>query len=118
MVLRVNPPIPTGDFPTPNDSESNPMLKSHAYLAQTAGFVNAFFTLADVNMATAHIGTTSDPFGEGIMISQHRCLEAGMFDLSFFVAKGLYFEIRHPATAPTILWTPLIAGGGAPIDQD
>ena len=118
MVLHIENSIPSGDNPTANDSESNPMLKSHAYLTQTAGFVNAFMNSTDVNWLEAYVGTTSDPYGAGIKIDASRNLESGAFNVSFFVAKGKYFELRHVNQVLTINWTPLIAGGGAPIDQD
>lgn len=105
-----------GDVPTLNDSESNAMLKAHAYLAQTSGFVNAFNTGTGNNKLFVH--TTNDPAGAGTKVDEWEgdaaADKGGMFT---FVANGKYFEVTSGGT-PTILWTPLVTGGAAPIDQD
>lgn len=105
-----------GDAPTNLDSEFDAMLKAHAYLAQTAGFVNAFYEITTTNPLFSYVGSTNDPEGAGTLVSNSLTdnKKPGVF---LFVAKGKYFEIVTPGD-PTITWTPLITGGDAPIDQD
>jgi len=106
-----------GDVPTANDSESNAMLKSHAYLTQTSGFVDATI-LSTTNAIQLFVGTTNDPAGAGTMVAQQRANAASSDShAGCFVASGKYFEVVSAST-PTILWSPLVTGGGAPIDQD
>lgn len=110
--------IPVGDNPTLNDSESNAMLKDHAYLTQTAGFVTAF-TSNNGSPLQGFVGTTTDPAGAGTKVVEQTAATAiGEDCISFFVGSGKYFEIAKATVSATITWTPLISGGGAPIDQD
>jgi len=108
-----------GDVPTNLDSGSDAMLQDHAYLAQTSGYVSAFdISLSDTSLV-GYIGTTTDPAGAGTVVQNHktepnysgRCIY-------FFVPNGKYFEIVESVGTVTILWTPLVPGGTAPIDQD
>lgn len=106
-----------GDVPTANDSESNAMLKSHAYLTQTSGFVDVII-LNTTNAIQFYVGTTNDPLGAGTLTAQQRSNSASSDShVNSFVANGKYFEIVSSST-PTIYWTPLVSGGAAPIDQD
>lgn len=107
-----------GDIPTPNDSESNAMLIAHAYLAQTAGFVNAFTTLAVGKNLKGYVGTTTNPAGAGINVDYTEVqTENEALNISFYVASGKYFEVTSTGTV-TILWTPFVTGGAAPIDNN
>ena len=115
MIAISSPPI-LGGQPTINDSEANPMLKTHAYFAQTPGYVNARTTGETVNELKGYIGNTNDPVSAGDLIAREKHTEtADDNNIMFFVAKGLYFEITSDGT-PTIFWTPLIRGGASPID--
>ncbi len=107
-----------GDVPTANDSEPTAMLKDHAYLTQTSGFVDAIINSTS-NAVQGFVGTTNDPAGAGTNV-QHQRSNAAASDscIHFFVGNGKYFEIVAAGDTPTIYWTPLVAGGGAPIDQD
>lgn len=106
-----------GDVPTINDSESNAMLKSHAYLTQTSGFVDVII-LNTTNAIQFYVGTTNDPLGAGTLTAQQRSNSASSDShINSFVANGKYFEIVS-SSIPTIYWTPLVSGGAAPIDQD
>lgn len=108
-----------GDTPTTDDSESNSMLKAHAYLTQTSGFVNAFATLQAGENLIGFVGSTNDPAGAGATMANTQTDTNGRFSaISFFVGNGKYFEITVSSGTPTILWTPLVTGGAAPIDQD
>ena len=104
---------PQGDIPVTVDSESNNLVKAHAYKAQTAGFVDARVG-GSVNLL-GYVGVTDDPVGAGTMLAY--VVTTSNETIHFFVASGKYFEITSSG-APTIAWTPLIAGGDAPIDQD
>jgi len=110
--------IPVGSNPTANDSESNTMLKAHAYLAQTAGFVTTWAS-STVGSLKGYVGTTTNPAGAGTQVAQNTS-GGGTGDpfISFFVGNGKYFEITQTGGTVTILWTPLVSGGAAPIDQD
>ena len=106
-----------GDDYTVNDSESNAMLKSHAYLTQTSGFVSAII-INTINTIQAYVGTTNDPAGAGTLVQQQGAnIAYGDASVQFFVANGKYFEIASGST-PIILWTPLAVSGAAPVDQD
>ena len=106
-----------GDIPTTNDSDSNTMLKAHAYLAQTSGYVNAHIVSA-TGQQNIWVGSTNDPVGAGILVSAHNGAEGGGVNGMAFVPGGKYFEIVIATGTPSIIWTPLVTGGAAPIDQD
>ncbi len=106
-----------GGSPTGNDSESNTMLKAHAYLAQTAGFVNAYSSTSSSNALRGFVGSTTNPAGVGTQVAVSQT-SSQLPSISFFVANGKYFEITLTTQVVTIRWTPLISGGGKPIDQN
>ena len=109
--------VPTGGTSSRVDSDGNNMLKTHAYLAQTAGFVNAYITGA-AGFIDIYVGATDNPAGVGDMIDRGEHTTAGdKSNVDLFVANGKYFEIRSDG-APIIWWTPFISGGAAPVDQD
>lgn len=112
--------INTGGTATLNDSESNAMVKSHAYLAQTAGFVGSFFSGGAQVSIFGYIGSTDDPAGAGTRVQASDLTGAagGRPNVFFFVPSGQYFEIVAGAGDLRIVWTPLVSGGAAPIDQD
>lgn len=92
---------------TPNDSESNAMLKAHAYKAATDGEVTAsIITNADFQRIRGYIDDTSDPAGAGHLKDANQILSSGEIGgVSFLVAKDEYFEITTNSTnAPTIYW--------------
>ena len=94
------------------------MLKAHAYLAQTSGFVNAFLS-NNVSAISAFVGATDDPVGAGTQIDLSQDEEGGgAASVTAFVPNGSYFEITAGTATPTITWTALVPGGGAPVDQD
>ena len=104
---------------TTNDSESNVMLKAHAYLAVTDGFVNAIVSLsANSDQLQGFVGSTDDPAGAGSQIGvQEASKNSQSAGISFPVAAGEFFEITVPTNNPTIWWKsrgPL----SNPIDQD
>jgi len=106
-----------GDVPTNLDSESNAMLKAHAYLTQTAGYVTAWTETQNSAWLRGYVHTTDDPAGAGVNVHSNAGVNAWP-GVSFFVGNGKYFEITHINQTPTIIWTPQIVGGAAPIDQD
>ncbi len=107
--------LPVGGTTTSNDSESNAMLKAQAYKAQTAGF--AYARVAEANVVlTAFLGTTNDPAGAGINLVSAGSSSTANSGVTIFVPKDQFFEFTSTGTV-TINWTPLISGGGAPIDQ-
>lgn len=107
-----------GDDPVTTDSESQTMVKAHAYLAQTTGFVTAWSNTASVSAIKGYVGTTNDPAGAGTQVGENGSGNSIKSFVSFFVANGNFFELTHAAADVNITWTPLIVGGAAPIDQD
>jgi hypothetical protein len=107
-----------GDSPTVNDSESNAMAKDHAYLAQTSGFVTAFHTDNDSGALVGYVGSTTDPVGAGTKVGHSEGDINAENCITFFVPTGKYFELTQPNETIIITWTPLVTGGGAPVDQD
>jgi hypothetical protein len=109
-----------GDTASENDSESNAMVKGQAYLAQTSGFVTAWSTVT-ISTLVGWVGATDDPAGAGVRVAQSQpqtiAAEGDPF-VSFFVPNGKYFELTCGTGTVTIVWTPFVTGGGAPIDQD
>lgn len=108
-----------GDVPTANDSEGNAMLKAHAYLTQTSGFVTAYDVALNDTTLYGYVGITTDPESDGTVVQRDKT-EANYSgrNIFFFVPNGKYFEITEAAGTPTIEWTPLSESGAAPIDQD
>ena len=102
------------------DSESNVLLKSHAYQAATDGFVDAFVTTSGVGQAiNIYVGSTDNPAGEGTLIQRHAQDTTGnVLNVSARVAKDEYFEVTTTSTnAVTINWKS-IGTLSNPIDQD
>lgn len=107
-----------GDTAVTVDSESNTMLKSHAYLAQTSGFVTAWAASSYATLK-GFVGATTDPAGAGVQVGQSQVVSF-TYDpfISFFVPNGKYFEVTLPTDTPTITWTPVVTGGDAPVDNN
>lgn len=107
----------TGDAPTVYDTEPAAMLKDHSYKAQTAGFVNARVSYADRVFVSVGVATHPTETGDRVAAGNTGGDSVSESFAMAFVPKDYYFEIVCNGT-PTIFWTPLISGGGAPIDQD
>ncbi len=108
---------PDGDSPVTVDSESNTLAENHAYLAQTAGFVIAYYAGGYITTMLSGFVGPSGPKENGIEIGRSKVAASAVPFISFFVGNGKYFEITFAVTA-RIIWTPFVTGGGAPIDQD
>lgn len=111
-----------GDVPVTVDSEGQPLTEGHAYRTQTAGFVTAFLLNTNNANLFGYVDNTNDPAGAGQKVAGSQGVDSGDdIMISFFVgfesATGIFFEIVSSET-PAITWTPLVVGGGAPIDQD
>ncbi len=89
------------------DSENNAMLKAHAYLAATDGFVAAY-SLSDTggHHLKGFVGATNDPAGAGTKIQDNESHSSSDVRCIFLaVAAGEYFEVTEDSsTNPTILW--------------
>jgi len=106
-----------GDSPTANDDESNAMVKAHAYLAATSGFVNV--RCLGISYFRLYVGSTNDPAGAGTLVSDFVGEQTDNRGTLFaFVGNGKYFEVTSNGTPQAIYWTPLYSGGAAPADQD
>jgi hypothetical protein len=92
------------------------MLKAHAYLAATSGFVTAFASTD--NRMQLYVGATNDPAGAGTLVDESHATNADRINVHSFVPKGRYFEVTLSSETPTIIWTALVSGGAAPADQD
>lgn len=117
-MLRIEKPAIVGGAPTLNDSDSAVMAKGHVYKAQTAGFVNAKVVATSsvqIYIANADNGPAS---GSSIKITDtYQTGSSEYANVMAFLPKDYYFDVTATGT-PYIYWTPLISGGGAPIDQD
>jgi hypothetical protein len=103
---------------TTDDSEANALLKDHAYLAATDGFVIAYSdTGAAGNGLAGYVDDTDDPAGAGEKVqSVNRGIINYNMCIGFPVASGEYFEIVCTVT-PTIRWKS-VGTLGNPVDQD
>jgi len=107
---------------TNQDSESNAMLKSHAYKAATGGQVTAY---SDVPAGSGReikgfVGTTNNPAGAGTLIQREEndgVSYSNRKSVSFLVAEGEYFEITVYSGTPVILWKSF-GTLSEPIDQE
>lgn len=103
---------------TDEDSDTNAMLKAHAYLAATDGWVFATDTGLDAGESlSVYVGASDDPAGAGDLIQVQ---ESGGTDraqsVCALVAEGEYFEVTSDKT-PTIRWKS-IGTLSKPVDQD
>ena len=105
------------------DSESNAMLKAHAYLAQVDGFV---YCEADLDSAgntniQGFIHSTSNPAGAGTRVGfQEHTTGSGIGQFASFyfaVPAGWFFEITGTGASLVIRWQS-IGSDSKPIDQD
>ena len=105
------------------DSESNPLVKDHAYLAQQDGVVHTYIlnTGGANRRLSGYNGTTNDPVGSGaLMVSQNSPSDPAIgLSITFAVESGRYWEVTMGTVEVTdILWQPTQTTGGSPIDQD
>ena len=105
-----------GQAATANDSDPTAMLKAHAYLAATSGFVTAFASTD--NRMQLYVGATNDPAGAGTLVDESHATNTDRINVHAFVPNGRYFEVTLSSETPTIIWTALVSGGAAPADQD
>ncbi len=104
--------------PTTEDSETNAMLKSHAYLAQSDGVVRVTVTSSAADQPLrGFVGSTTNPAGAGdiaqMVIPNTSSQPIG---INFTVKSGEYFEITNTQT-PVIKWLSF-GTQVKPIDQD
>ena len=108
-----------GTAPTNLDTGTDAMVISHAYLAQSSGFVTAYTTANSQEQINGFIHTTTDPAGAGTNVARAQVAAADSTPgITFFVPDGWYFEVTTSGNAATIYWTALPSGGAAPVDQD
>lgn len=108
MGLRVNPPPFKLSAYTNQDSENNVMLPTHAYKAQSNGYVSAIGEILPTSgFIKLYVGLTDDPVGAGNLISRvTSVLPEGIetMSVSALVAKNEYFEIVSSSATPAIWW--------------
>ncbi len=105
---------------TNEDSESNTILKSHAYLAATDGWVSAIvLSGTQGNGLVGYVGNTNDPEGAGDLIQGITVPANTTFAVSinFAVAEGEFFEVTSSDTI-TDIWWKSIGALSKPVDQD
>ena len=104
------------------DSESNAIIKDHAYLAQVDGFVYAEDDLNSVTNISLQgfIDSTNDPAGAGTRVGfqEHTTGSAtpSFHSIYFAVPAGWYFEVIASGN-PIIRWQSKDTDS-KPIDQD
>ena len=102
------------------DSEDNTLIKAHAYLAGSDGFVVAHGRGASNQFLNLYIGGTDDPAGAGTLVSQADSQDTnGKINVSFAVASGEYFELTSDMSleGPAIIWRS-VGTLSKPVDQD
>ena len=108
MGLRVSQPMVKLSEYTIDDSDGNPMLKSHAYQAVNDGVVYANVILITGNdNLDIFVGLTTDPPTDGRLIQRHSIYTASSncdVCVTAQVAKGEYFEVRSTTGTVSILW--------------
>lgn len=104
---------------TDEDSESNTMLKSHAYLAATDGCAYAYVTNENTKFLRGYVGATDDPVGAGDMIDQSYSITgSARAGVAMEVAEGEYFEVTYDGSnTPVIRWKSR-GTLSKPVDQD
>ncbi len=107
---------------TLNDSDSNAMKKTHAYLAVTDGIVCARGTYTDNDVLNGYVDTDNNPASGGLLVASNGQSGATgkLFSVTFPVAEGEYFEITVTGTGtadPDIYWKSF-GTLSAPVDQD
>lgn len=106
MIFTSSPPLRLSAY-SDQDSDGNVMLKSHAYKAQSAGFVSArcgtYGTGFDLK---GYVGLTSDPEGAGQWIGYNAFAGSAYgMGVTLLIAKGEYFEFITGSTeAIYIFW--------------
>ncbi|HIJ71788.1 MAG TPA: hypothetical protein HPP87_10560 [Planctomycetes bacterium] len=113
---QVSGNIPVGAAHGSVDSDGNALIKEHVYQAQTAGFVTVLIPYP-VGYAI-YMGNSDPPATK--MVESWASTGSSVESLTLFVPKDYYFKITETSNSgtPTIYWTPLISGGGAPRDID
>jgi len=103
---------------TDEDSDSNTLVKAHAYLAATGGEVYVRCALAtNGNNVKGYIGATTDPAGAGTLIqTQEAAKNSDTKSFCMSVGESQYFEITTP-DSPIILWRSR-GTLSKPVDQD
>lgn len=103
-----------------NDSEGNEMLKAHAYLAATDGFVSVQAVLGAAQLLSGFVDDTSNPAGAGIKVQESESDAAGQSRSIFLVvAAGEHFEITSGANDASInIYWKSIGTESKPEDQD
>ncbi len=103
---------------TTQDSESNTLLKAHAYKAQTDGMVIVFDTLLSGEDFKGFVGATNDPAGAGTQVMISGDGASATYTGTFFVQKDAFFEVTTDQSGnPSIRWMS-IGTLSKPIDQD
>ena len=75
-------------------------------------------TSKNADTLAGYVGSTDDPAGAGTLVATFEDDNNSDNFIMFFVPNGKYFEVTHASETPTIIWTPLVSGGAAPVDQD
>ena len=104
---------------TNQDSESNVMLKAHAYQAQSAGWVSAYDL--DIEATTdlkIYVGLDDNPAGTGdlIQVIGNKGVGGIPASVSAFVAEGEYFEVT--IDGPAVIRWKSMGTLSRPVDQD
>ena len=103
---------------TDEDAAAETLVKSHAYLANSSGFVAARCSADSDEYLRGYVGATDDPAGAGTLIAS---AEGHTDDLQiaifFSVGEGQYFEITNTGNTAVILWQS-VGTLAKPTDQD
>jgi len=102
-----------------NDSDGSAMLKDHAYLAQTDGFVTVYITLTNnEDRVYLDIDDDDNPAADSIVrLGQEADAATSEKSVSSIIPNGMYFEVTCSTGTPTINWIS-IGTETKPADQD
>ena len=92
---------------TDEDSNTDAMLKAHAYKAATDGYVSAYVTQTNNDEPIkGYVNTSGNPAdSENNLIKQSSDSGSGAIkSIGFWVAKDEYFEITQATDTPVIKW--------------
>ena len=101
-----------------DDSESNAMLKAHAYKAATAGFVTAYISLTTGQTLKGYVGDTNDPEGAGWLVQSLSAPGNATYAITMYVGKDEYFEVTTTSSGAVTMRWKSVGTLSKPIDQD
>ena len=104
---------------TNEDDASDTLIKDHAYLANSSGFVIAYCQADASEYLRGYVGDTDNPAGAGVLVQSAEGESTTVICIFFAVGAGQYFEVTISAgtTGNAIRWQS-VGTLQKPTDQD